>query len=87
MLSFLTYQRWNAEVRGLDAFPPDHWPDNIPLLYYSFHIMVGLGTIFIAVMAPRRLHSGAASSSTRKPLLWVLMLCCRCPTSPIPPAG
>jgi cytochrome d ubiquinol oxidase subunit I len=37
-------------VRGLDAFPRDEWPDNIPLLYYSYHIMVGLGTIFIAVM-------------------------------------
>jgi len=41
-LSFLTYQRWKAEVKGLDAFPPDRWPDNIPLLYYSYHIMVGL---------------------------------------------
>jgi cytochrome d ubiquinol oxidase subunit I len=50
-LSFLTYQRWKAEVKGPDAFPPDRWPDNIPLLYFSYHIMVGLGTIFIAVMA------------------------------------
>ena len=43
MLSFLTYQRWMAEVKGLDAFPEDQWPDNIPLLYYSYHIMVGWG--------------------------------------------
>ena len=42
-------QRWKAEVKGLDAFPRDQWPDNIPLLYYSYHIMVGLGTIFIAI--------------------------------------
>ena len=49
MLSFLTYNRWKAEVKGLDAFPRDQWPDNIPLLYYSYHIMVGLGTTFIAV--------------------------------------
>jgi len=41
MLSFLTYQRWMAEVKGLDAFPEDQWPDDIPLLYYSYHIMVG----------------------------------------------
>ena len=26
------------------------WPENIALLYYSYHIMVGLGTIFIAIM-------------------------------------
>jgi cytochrome bd-type quinol oxidase subunit 1 len=51
MLSMLTYQRWNANVRGLDAFPKQDWPGNIPLLYYSYHIMVGLGTFFVAVMA------------------------------------
>jgi cytochrome bd ubiquinol oxidase subunit I len=51
MLSMLTYKRWNANVRGLDAFPKQDWPDNIPLLYYSYHIMVGLGTFFVAVMA------------------------------------
>ena len=39
-----------AEVKGLNAFPRDQWPDNIALLYYSYHIMVGLGTIFIAIM-------------------------------------
>jgi cytochrome d ubiquinol oxidase subunit I len=49
-LSFLTYRAWTAEVRGLDAFPQDQWPDTIPLLYYSYHIMVGLGTLFIAAM-------------------------------------
>ena len=49
MLSFLTYRRWSARVKGLNDFPRDQWPDNIPLLYYSYHIMVGLETIFIAV--------------------------------------
>jgi cytochrome bd ubiquinol oxidase subunit I len=50
VLSFLTYRRWTATVRGLDAFPRSQWPDQISLLYYSYHIMVGLGTIFIAIM-------------------------------------
>lgn len=50
MLSFLTYQRWGAEVKGLKDFPREDWPQNIPLLYYSYHIMVGLGTIFIAIL-------------------------------------
>ena len=44
-LSFLTYQRWGAEVKGLNEFPPERLPDNIPLLYYSYHIMIGLGTV------------------------------------------
>ena len=50
MLSFLTYRRWNAEVKGLNQVPQDDWPQNIPLLYYAYHIMVGLGTMFIAIM-------------------------------------
>jgi len=74
LLSFLTYRRWRAEVRGLDAFPETDWPDNIPLLYYAYHIMVGLGTLFIAVMllAAWRLPGGALFRS--KPMLWMLML-------------
>jgi cytochrome d ubiquinol oxidase subunit I len=73
-LSFLTYQRWGAEVKGLDAFPPDRWPDNIPLLYYSYHIMVGLGTIFVAVMALASLSLWRGKLYGSAPLLWLLML-------------
>src|SRR4030095_5831342 len=45
VLSFLAFGTVHAEVQGLDAFPREIWPDNIELLYYSFHIMAGLGTI------------------------------------------
>lgn len=48
-LSFLVYESLYAKVKGLDAFPRDQWPDNIALLYYAYHIMVGLGSLFIAV--------------------------------------
>lgn len=74
VLSFLTYKRWNAEVRGLDQHPPEDWPDNIPLLYYSFHIMVGLGTIFIAVMGLSVLLLWLGKLYRTKAMLWVLML-------------
>ncbi len=50
VLSFLTYRRWTAEVKGLDQIPSDQRPDSIALLYYSYHVMVGLGTFFIAIM-------------------------------------
>ena len=75
MLSFLTYRRWTARVRGLDAFPQDQWPDMVPLLYYSYHVMVGLGTIFIAVtiLAALMLWRGKLYSS--RGMLWTLMLC------------
>lgn len=74
LLSFLTYQRWGAEVKGLDAFPEDQWPDNIPLLYYSYHVMVGLGTIFIAIMAIAAWKLWRGTLYACKAMLWVLML-------------
>ncbi len=73
-LSFLTYQRWHAEVRGLDAFAPERWPDNIPLLYYSYHIMIGLGTILSGVMVLGALALGLGRLYTLRPLLWLVML-------------
>ena len=73
-LSFLTYRRWQAQVKGLKDFSRDLWPDNIPLLYYSYHIMVGVGTLLMLLMLlcvwslwRRRLYQS-------QPLLWALML-------------
>jgi len=74
MLSFLTHKRWNAEVKGLDAFPKDQHPDNIPLLYYSYHIMVGLGTIFIAVMVLSVFMLWRGRLDRTNWLLWIVML-------------
>ncbi len=74
MLSMLTYQRWNANVQGLDAFPKENWPGNIPLLYYSYHIMVGLGTFFVAVMAVALLLLWRGKIFSARWMLWVLML-------------
>ena len=74
MLSFLTYYRWNAEVQGLDAFPRADWPDNVPLLYYAYHIMVGLGTFFLAIMAAAVYLLWKRKLFTTRPFLWVLLL-------------
>jgi cytochrome d ubiquinol oxidase subunit I len=74
VLSFIIHQRWDAEVRGLDAFAPDTWPDNVPLLYYSFHIMVGLGTLFIGLMGLAALQLWRGRLFEFKPLLWMLLL-------------
>jgi cytochrome d ubiquinol oxidase subunit I len=74
VLSFLTYARWNAEVKGLDAFPKDEWPQNIPLLYYSFRIMVGLGTFFILALAASAFLLWRGRLTSSRPMLWVLML-------------
>jgi cytochrome d ubiquinol oxidase subunit I len=74
VLSFLTHKRWNAEVKGLTEFPRDQWPDNIPLLYYCYHIMVGLGTIFIAIMAAAAWLLWRQKLFESRWMLWILML-------------
>ncbi|MCR9231014.1 MAG: cytochrome ubiquinol oxidase subunit I [bacterium] len=74
VLSFLTYASWNAEVKGLTAYDRDLWPDNIELLYFSYHIMAGLGTIFIALMGLSSLMLFKGKLHTTRWLLWLLML-------------
>ena len=75
VLSFLVYGTTEAQVKGLDAFPREDWPTNIPLLYFSYHIMAGLGTIFIAVMSLAILQLWRRSLVETRWLLWVIMLC------------
>ena len=73
-MSFLAYGTFHSDVRGLDAFPEDTWPDNIDLLYYAFHIMAGLGTIFIFIMLLAAVYLFLGRLETNRKLLWVLML-------------
>ena len=74
MLSFLAYGTFHREVVGLNAFPRQDWPDNIELLYYAFHIMVGLGTLFIALTAAAAFQQLRGRLASHRPLLWALML-------------
>lgn len=75
VLSFLIYGTTSAEVRGLNAFPKDQWPTNIPLLYFSYHVMVGLGTIFVAVMMVAAFLLWRGWLYQSRWMLWLLMLC------------
>jgi cytochrome bd ubiquinol oxidase subunit I len=74
VLSFLTYRRWNAEVKGLASFPRDQWPDNVPLLYYAYHNMVRLGTFFIGILLIAVFCLWRGWLYEWKLGLWVLML-------------
>jgi cytochrome d ubiquinol oxidase subunit I len=74
VLSFLTWNHWTAEVKGLRDFSRNTWPDNIPLLYYAYHIMVGLGTILIAVMVISAFLLWRGRLFTARPMLWALLL-------------
>jgi len=73
-LSFLVYKDLYAKVKGLDAFPRDEWPDNLPLLYYAYHVMAGLGTIFVAIFSLALLSLWRGLLFNMKWLLWLLML-------------
>ena len=79
VLSFLLYGTTTAEVKGLNEFPKSDWPTNIPLLYYGYHIMAGLGTIFIAVMALAALLLWRGSLFATRWMLWILLLCAPLP--------
>lgn len=73
-LSFLVYKDLYAKVKGLDAFPRDEWPDNLALLYYSYHVMAGLGTILATVLGLALLSLWRGRLFNMRWLLWLLML-------------
>jgi cytochrome bd ubiquinol oxidase subunit I len=73
-LSLLTSRRWNEQLTGLDQIPTNQWPDSIPLVYYAYHIMVGLGTLLAAIAALGVLMLWRGKLFRSKPMLWALML-------------
>jgi cytochrome d ubiquinol oxidase subunit I len=75
VLSFLIYGTATATVKGLNEFPKSDWPTNIPLVFYSYHIMAGLGTIFAAVMAGSAFLLWRGALYRTRWMLWILLLC------------
>jgi cytochrome d ubiquinol oxidase subunit I len=73
-LSFLTSRNWTERVQGLNDIPTNAWPDSIPLVYYAYHIMVGLGTILVAIAALAVFLLWRGRLYTSRPMLWLLML-------------
>jgi len=74
VLSILAYGTPRRSVLGLNEFPVDTWPTNIELLYYSFHIMAGLGTLFILLMGVSSWLGFRGMLEQTRPVLWILML-------------
>jgi cytochrome d ubiquinol oxidase subunit I len=74
VLSFLIYGTTKAEVQGLNSIPRDQWPTALPLLYYSYHIMAGLGTYFVALMLLAACGLWRGKLFTARWLLWPLLL-------------
>jgi cytochrome d ubiquinol oxidase subunit I len=74
LLSFLTSKRWDETIKGLNDIPTDQWPDSVPLVYYAYHIMVGLGTILVAIAALAVVLLWRRKLYGSKPMLWALMV-------------
>jgi cytochrome d ubiquinol oxidase subunit I len=74
VLSFLIYGTTKAEVEGLDRIPRDQWPSALPLLYYSYHIMAGLGTWFALLMIVAAFLLWRGRLHTSRWVLWALLL-------------
>jgi cytochrome bd ubiquinol oxidase subunit I len=72
-LSYLAYGDFRARVVGLDDYPPDLRPP-VELVYYAYHIMVGLGTIFIAILVAAAFFLWRGTLFERRAMLWILML-------------
>ena len=74
VLSFLIYGTTQAEVKGLDQFPRDQWPAPLPLLFYSYHIMAGLGTYFALIMLIAAFLLWRGQLFQARWVLWPLLL-------------
>jgi cytochrome d ubiquinol oxidase subunit I len=73
VLSFLAYGNFRANVKGLSQYPKDVRPP-VELTYYAYHVMVGLGTIFVAIMVLGVLLLKLRRLYESRWLLWILML-------------
>jgi Cytochrome bd-type quinol oxidase, subunit 1 len=60
ILSYLVNGSFHSNVRGLEEFPEDTWPDNIELLYLRFSSHGDLGHVF------HRADDGGQCSTTQR---------------------
>jgi cytochrome d ubiquinol oxidase subunit I len=74
VLSFLIYGTTKAEVKGLDQFPRDQWPTTLPLLFYAYHIMAGLGTYFVLLMIVAAFLLWRGLLYRARWILWLLLI-------------
>jgi cytochrome d ubiquinol oxidase subunit I len=73
ILSFLAYGNFNANVDGLSAYATELWPP-VELTYYAYHVMVGLGTLFVALAGICGVLLWRENLFKAKAALWALML-------------
>jgi len=73
VLSFLAYGNFSANVHGIDDYPRKDRPP-VALTYYAYHVMVGLGTIFVGIAALGVLLLVLRRLESSRWFLWIVML-------------
>jgi cytochrome bd ubiquinol oxidase subunit I len=73
VLSWLVYGDTRAVVVGLNDIPADQHPP-VEIVFYAYHIMVGLGTLFIALFGLAALQLWRGRLYASRGVLWALML-------------
>ena len=80
MLSVLGTHTLHGQVKGLTDFRPEDQPPMIPLLYYAFRVMAGIGFCFMllafwTVYALRKTRGSLDALLARRKLLLAWVLC------------
>ncbi len=73
LLSYLAYGNWEANVRGISSYSRAIVPP-VEVTYYAYHVMVGLGTIFVAIAVIAAILLALGRLYTTRAGLWALML-------------
>jgi cytochrome bd ubiquinol oxidase subunit I len=81
LLSWMAFGDIHAEVKGIDAFPPDALPPRW-LTFVSFHNMVVLGMMFLGLTGLGVLLWWRGRLLTTRPFLWAMVA-----SSPLPLAA
>jgi cytochrome d ubiquinol oxidase subunit I len=74
LLSFLTSHHFTTVIKGLDSIPTNLWPSSVPLVYYSYHIMVGLGTLLLLLALIAAFMLWRRRLFQNRKVLWALMI-------------
>jgi len=72
-LSYLAYGSTRAKVSGLNDYPAAMRPP-VEVVYYAYHIMVGLGTVFVGLLALGALLLWRQQLFAQRWYLWALLL-------------
>ncbi|BCZ82567.1 cytochrome ubiquinol oxidase subunit I [Paraburkholderia terrae] len=80
MLSVLGTHSLHGQVKGLTDFKPEDQPPMLPLLYYAFRVMAGIGFCFMllafwTVYALRKARGSLDALLARRKLLLAWVLC------------